>query len=133
MAASLIQTGIVPFVGCGGDEAGTAFEEQSGQLASQASVNVTFSCGEVDVATGSGAEWSVAGSSKDGRPPTVRTSDGGVELEPASSSAFPFGSSGRESWTVTLPTDPTIDLGVTLNAGEGRLVLGRAHGSRTSA
>jgi LiaI-LiaF-like transmembrane region len=125
MAAGLVQTGIVPFVGCGGDETGTRFATQSGQLASSASVDVTFSCGELRVDTASGSEWSVEGSSKDGREPTVRSSDGGVELEPSDRTAFGFGG-GRESWLVTVPSQPTIDLGVTLNAGTGQLELGGA-------
>ena len=41
---------------------------------------------------------------------------------------FGFGGQ-REDWTVTLPTEPTIDLDLTLNAGTGRLTLG---GSRLS-
>src|SRR6476659_5758569 len=52
MAAGLVQTGIVPLVGCGGDRAGTPFEAQRGELASTASVDVTFSCGELDVGGG---------------------------------------------------------------------------------
>src|SRR5262245_42744594 len=48
MAAGVIQTGIVPFIGCGGDnEAGTPFQSQSGELASAAGVGITFSCGDL--------------------------------------------------------------------------------------
>src|SRR5687767_1529768 len=56
MAAAVIQTGIVPFVGCGGDTGGTAFQTQAGPLASSAEVDVTFSCGELAVESGPGAE-----------------------------------------------------------------------------
>ena len=123
MAASAIQTGIVPFVGCGGgEEGGTPFETQTGQLASNAEVDLTFSCGELQVATEPGASWTLDGSSEDGRVPTVQTSDGGIELE-SSERGFPFGSGGREFWMVTLPTEPTLDVGVTLNAGAGRITL----------
>jgi hypothetical protein len=127
MAAGIVQTGVVPFVGCGGsDEAGTPFERQTGQLASSASVDLTFSCGDLRVSTASGATWSVAGSSKDGRAPRIMTTDGGIEIEPRDRNAIGFGG-GRESWQVTVPGDPTIDLGVTLNAGSGRLILEGAH------
>ncbi|MFL5726756.1 MAG: LiaI-LiaF-like domain-containing protein [Chloroflexota bacterium] len=123
MAAGLVETGVGPFVGCGGNEAGTPFEEQRGGLASTASVDVTFSCGQLDVSTGSGSEWSVAGSSKDGRSPTIRSSDAGVSIESAERIGFGFGGGAREDWRVTVPSEPTVDLGVTLNAGSGRLRL----------
>jgi hypothetical protein len=125
MAAGLVQTGVFPFVSCGGDETGSSFVPQSGELASNASVDITFSCGDLRVAMASGARWSLEGTSEDGRDPTVRTTDGGVELEPSNRTAFGVGG-GRENWVVTLPTDPTIDLGVTLNAGSGALRLGGA-------
>jgi hypothetical protein len=131
MAASAIQTGIVPFVGCGGDvDEGTPFEAQSGELASSAEVDLTFSCGELDVSTGSGAGWTLEGSSDDGRAPTVRTTDGGVEIEASERGVFPFGGGGgRQRWNVTVPTEPTLAVGVTLNAGSGRLAL---HGATLS-
>ena len=122
MAAAVIQTGIVPFVGCGGDSGGTAFETQAGPLASSAEVDVTFSCGELAVESGPGADWSVEGTSEDGRRPNVEESDGGVSIEPSGQGVFGFGGS-RERWTVTLPTEPTLALGLTLNAGSGRVEL----------
>ncbi|HET9345209.1 MAG TPA: DUF5668 domain-containing protein [Candidatus Limnocylindrales bacterium] len=125
MAASAIQTGIVPFVGCGGgDDNGTPFETQTGQLASSAEVDITFSCGELEVATGSGAGWTLEGTSDEGRAPDVRTTDGGVEIESSERGGFPFGGDGgRQHWNLTLPTEPELSVGVTLNAGSGRLEL----------
>ena len=128
MAAGLVQTGIVPFVGCGGgDQPGTPFEGQSGQLASTSSVDVTFSCGELQVTTASGSEWTLEGSSKDGRaagrPDDRRRRS---RSRPGSGPSFGFGG-GRETWRITLPREPTIDLGLTLNAGTGRLELAGAH------
>ena len=125
MAAALVQTGVVPFVGCGGDSGGSAFQVQGGQLASNADVDVTFSCGELDVTTGPGDGWAVEGTSEDGRTPNVRTSDSGVAIEPSGRGMFGFGGS-REHWNVTLPTEPTLDLGLTLNAGAGRIDLSGA-------
>jgi hypothetical protein len=128
MAAGLLQTGVVPFVGCGGgDETGTAFPTQSGELASNAGVGVTFSCGDLDVVSVSGSSWTLEGRSSDGRTPTVRTTDGGVEIESAQRTVIGFGGGGRESWQLSVPNEPTIDLGVTLNAGSGKLDLEGAH------
>ena len=123
MAASAIQTGVVPFVGCGGDDDGTPFEAQSGQLASSAEVDITFSCGELEVATGSGAGWTLEGTSDEGRVPDVRTTDGGVEIESSERGGFPFGGGGRQHWELTLPTEPELAVGVTLNAGSGQIGL----------
>ena len=125
MAASVVQGGVVPFVGCGGGETGFPFATQEGELASQAEVDVAFSCGELSVATGAGAAWSLSGSSSDGHVPDVERSDSGVSIESATRS-FPFGG-GRETWTLRIPTEPTIDLGVTLNAGSGVVELDGAH------
>ena len=130
MAAAVIQLGIIPFVGCGGNgNPGTPFEARSGELAANSNVGITFSCGDLTVATGSGSGWSLQGSSEDGKAPSVRESDGNLDLEPSTKGVFGLGGK-HEDWTVTLPTDPTIDLGLTLNAGSGRLTLDNARLSR---
>jgi cell wall-active antibiotic response 4TMS protein YvqF len=121
MAASVVQGGVVPFVGCGGGQTGIPFTTQEDDLASQAQMDITFSCGELSVVTGDGASWSLSGSSSDGKVPDVERSDSGVSMESRNRS-FPF-SGGRETWTVRVPTEPTIDFGVTLNAGSGVVQL----------
>jgi len=121
MAASLVQGGALPFVGCSGGETGIPFTTQEDQLASQAEMDITFSCGELSVVTGDGATWSVSGSSSDGKVPDIERSDSGMSVESRNRS-FPF-SGGRETWTVRVPTEPTIDVGVTLNAGSGDVKL----------
>jgi hypothetical protein len=63
----------------------------------------------------------LSGSSSDGRLPEIEASDSGLSIE-SSVRGFPFGR-GRETWTVQLPSEPTIDLGITLNAGSGNVVL----------
>jgi hypothetical protein len=131
MAASFVQGGVFPFVGCGGGDDGTPFATQEGELASSAEVDITFSCGELSVAAGAGSAWSVSGSSSSGRVPHVTESDGGVSMESGTRS-FPF-SSGRETWTVRLPSEPTLDVGLTLNAGSGLVELGGARLERVSS
>ena len=125
MAASLVQGGAIPFVGCGGGQTGIPFTTQEDQLASQAEMDITFSCGELSVVTGEGATWSVSGSSSDGKVPDIERSDSGMSVESRNRS-FPF-SGGRETWTVRVPTEPTIDVGVTLNAGSGDVKLDGAN------
>ena len=125
MAASVVQGGVVPFVGCGGGGTGIPFTTQEDELASHAEMDIAFSCGELSVVTGDGATWSVSGSSSDGKVPDIERSDSGVSVESRNRS-FPF-SGGRETWTVRVPTQPTIDFGVTLNAGSGAVELDGAN------
>lgn len=128
VAGGLVSTGTgLPFVGCGAGDPGAAFEPQSGELASNVGVSIDFRCGELSARTGAGATWEVAGESGDGRPPAIERTSDELRIEAASSNGI-FGFAGkRERWEVTLPADPSIDLDVTLNAGEGRLTLAGAH------
>lgn len=128
IAGGLVATGVgLPFAGCGADDAGTPFERQSGELASNAQVSIDFHCGELSIRTAAGTTWDVSGQSADGESPTIERAADRLRLE-ASSSGGLFAFPGkREQWVVTLPADPSIDLDVTLNAGEGSLLLGGAH------
>ena len=128
IAGGLVSSGTgLPFVGCGASEPGTAFERQTGDLPSSGAVSIDFRCGELDVQAAAGTTWEVDGESADSEPPAIERASDGVRFEAASSSGI-FGFAGkRERWNITLPADPSIDLDVTLNAGEGRLTLGGAH------
>jgi hypothetical protein len=127
MAGGLVGSGAGLSIGCGGDEAGTSFARESGELPDGAQVNVSFQCGELAVDTTDGSSWTVEGTSEDGTPPTIRRDGDGLTVEAAEDGRI-FGISGaRERWNITLPTDPTIDLDVELNAGSGRLTLPGAH------
>lgn len=128
IAGGLVSGGVgLPFVGCGGDETGTPFQSQSGELASNAQVSIDFRCGELAVRSVAGTRWEVDGESAAGKPPATDQTPDQLQLQPATSSGL-FGFSGkRERWDVTLPADPTIDLDVTLNAGDGRLTLTGSH------
>lgn len=133
IAGGLVSTGTgLPFVGCGADESGTPFEQQSGDLPPEATVEIDFRCGDLSVTTADGNAWEVSGRSADGDPPKIDQESNGVQFEPGSSNGI-FGFAGkRERWDVTLPAGPTIDLDVTLNAGAGTLTLARAHLGETN-
>ena len=127
MAGGLVGSGAGLSIGCGGDEAGIAFGRESGELPDGARVSVRFQCGELTVNTTDGGSWAVEGASEDGTPPTIRRDGDGITVEAADTGPA-FGLSGaRERWDITLPTDPTIELDVELNAGSGRLTLPRAN------
>jgi hypothetical protein len=127
MAGGLVGSGAGLSIGCGEDEAGIAFGRESGELPDGARVSVRFQCGELTVNTTDGSSWAVEGASEDGTPPTIRRDGDGITVEAADTGPA-FGLSGaRERWDITLPTDPTIELDVELNAGSGRLTLPRAN------
>jgi hypothetical protein len=127
MAGGLVAAGGGLQIGCGGDDASTPFARESGELPDKAHVGISFHCGELTVGTGAGSNWAVEGSSGDGKPPTIRRETDGVRFE-AADEAGVFGFRGaRERWSITLPTEPTIDLDVELNAGAGTLTPRGAH------
>jgi hypothetical protein len=127
MAGGLVAAGGGLQIGCGGDDATTPFARETGELPDAAQVGISFRCGDLAVDTAEGRAWAVEGASGDGKPPAISRETDGVRVE-ATDSAGVFGFPGtRERWTITLPTEPTIELDVELNAGAGTLTLRGAH------
>ena len=126
MAAAVVQTGFVPFIGCGGDAGGSAFQVQDGQLASNADVDLTFSCGELDVATGAG-RWLGGRRHVRGRPHPERPGSPTAAWRSSRPDGACSGSAGRAS-TGTSRCRPSrrSTFGLTLNAGAGRIDLSGA-------
>ena len=84
------------------------FQAQSGELASRTQRRHRRSAAASSTSTtGPGADWSVEGSSEDGRAPTSGPPTTASSSSRRARSVFGFGG-GRENWTVTLPTEPTI-------------------------
>jgi len=127
MGGGLLVTGFggIPVAsGCTSNEPAVAFASQSGQLGSSGRAEIEFSCGTLTVGTADGSGWSVNGTDRNGTGPVVDTT-GGVSLRTKEIREF-FGSSGHAVWNVTLPKAPSLNLGVTLNAGEGRVDMAGA-------
>lgn len=131
MGGGLIATGFngMPVLtGCGGSGAATAFQTQHGTLAGTARVGIEFGCGDLSVAMTDGSDWQLSGSDPSGHGPASITNQSGlVALRSASTDkdVFNFGH-GRSTWNVTLPRTPSLDLGLTLDAGSGKVDLGGA-------
>jgi hypothetical protein len=110
--------------GGGGDQ---AFTGQQGTIGSTGRVRLELSCGDLTVSTAAGSAWSLGGTSTDGQAPTVASAPESLSIESRERGGFfVFGASHREDWTVTLPTEPTLDLEVDVNAGSAVLGLAGA-------
>lgn len=119
---------------CGPNAATTPFTTQTGTFTSTAAVSLEVNCAEVTVGTAPGGGWTLSGTAPDGRVPSVETRPDRLEVRQANRVwSGPFGpAAGRETWRLTLPTDPTLALSATVNAGSARYDLAGAHLSSIS-
>jgi hypothetical protein len=108
--------------GCGSTSPGTAFPSRSGDFGPTARADFEFSCGTFAVTTVDGSTWGVSGSGHNGVGPTISAGQGALSVRSGRESTL-FDSVGRTVWNVTLPRSPVLALGLTLNAGEGKLDL----------
>ena len=83
------------------------------------------------VAVGSGSGWQVAGQSAEGSSPQIDATDTSLQVRSPERSG-PFWVLGRrDSWGITLPQVPTLDVRLQLNAGIGRASTLAARRSET--
>jgi hypothetical protein len=131
MAGGLLVTGWRGFplaTGCANDSPTTAFQARAGDLTAAANVDIDFSCGSLNVSAADGQAWSLTGADRDGRGPRVTSSTSQLSIKPDDTVSFPAG--GRSTWNLAIPRGPTVDLSLTLNAGDGTVDLdGAAVGS----
>jgi LiaF transmembrane domain len=136
MAGGAIAGGFGPVAGfgtCGfgaGTGGGTPFADQSGTLGGTSRVSIDLSCGELTAGSVSGSDWRLTGTSDDGTPPDLTTSDTRLEIRAPEHRGLDL--AHGSSWNLTLPQDPVIALSVSVNAGSARLDLGPAHVSDLS-
>ncbi len=136
MAGGAIAGGFGPVAGfgtCGfgtGTGAGTPFAGQSGTLGGTSRVSVDLSCGELVAGSAAGSEWQLTGTSDDGTAPDLTTSGSRLEIRAPEHRGLDM--AHGSSWHLTLPQDPVISLGVTVNAASARLDLAQAHLSDVS-
>ena len=86
-----------------------------------------MNCGNLVANAASGTSWTLSGSSPNGQPPRVEAASDRLSIKPAQRDFFDSIDSPGENWTIGLPSDPTLDLSATLNAGSARLNLGGMH------
>jgi len=127
MGGGLIVTGVSGFPSissCGAGTGGAAFSPVTGNLESDGRVAISFDCGTLTVRAADGAGWAVEGNEAQGRPPVVTRDAAGLAIAPADARTDVFRwDRGSTSWTVTVPRTPTLDVLLTLNAGQGAVDL----------
>ncbi len=109
---------------CSSDRSGSSFPDQGGVLGPSGSVDIEMTCGDLSVASTSSNAWSVSGSTPEGRVPDIEASSDRLRVKSAERSIF---SLPRQTWRVGLPTDSSLDLSTTLNAGSASLILEGMH------
>lgn len=107
--------------GCGGGTP-TVSEHAEGSLADQASVQLDFNCGRLDVDTADGDAWSL----DYGSTGTLSTVDSSADRLAVRSPEGVGFEPRRQAWELTLPTGPSLDLTASLNAASGRIDLSDA-------
>ncbi len=131
MIGGALATGMSGFgtfgIGCaGGSSADTPFTAQDGAFTGdRATVRLEMGCGDLAVGTAAGSAWSLTGSAPDGQLPAIDRSDTSLTVRDPDANVSDFFRE-RSSWTVTLPTGPSLDLSATVNAGKGELRLSGA-------
>ncbi len=154
MLGSLLATGVVGIGGfsadfCGQAERAVSFPSQSGAFFERAGVELELDCGDVNVSTQPGTDWTVEGEDRTPGGPEIQVGERSLAVRSNEGVRGPFDLIGRHTaWRVGLPTDTrlnvearvsagsaTFDLdgadldaiGLELNAGSAIVDLGQAH------
>jgi hypothetical protein len=118
--------GVLSTGACGSDSGTSPFPTRDGSFSAAGSVDVRLNCGDVTVGVGSGNAWQVAGQSADGTSPQIDATGTSLQVRsPERSGAF-WVLGKRDSWGITLPEAPTVDLHLQVNAGSATVDLGGA-------
>lgn len=129
MVGGLIATGFggfPAFGACGDGTGATSFDSRSGTLSDGGRMNVEFNCGTLTVKAVDGSEWSISGRGPDGEGPEIVADFGRVQIKPKDEEFRGF-VADASTWDVEVPRTPRLDVGVTLNAGEGTIDLAGAN------
>ena len=110
-------------IGCGGEPTESVTAE--GSFATDGEVELDFSCGELDVSTQGGTNWTVVARHGSDGVPEISSDSESLRVS-AESGGFIGFTDSRQAWEVVLPTDATLSLSVDSNAASSRLGLENA-------
>jgi hypothetical protein len=118
-----------------GDGGVTPFAEQRASFEGDASYGVNLDCGNVSIGTAPGNDWTLTGSSADGRPPelTVRANGLDVRTQERENGNISIGTNAGVEWAMTLPQGPRSRLDLQVNAGSASADLDGLSLSRLDA
>jgi hypothetical protein len=108
--------------GCGSTGPASTFATSGGAFGATASTDFEFNCGTLVITATDGSAWGLSGSDAKGTGPVVQAGQGSLTLRSAHGTGI-LEAVGRSTWNVTLPRSPVLDVGLTLNAGEGTVDL----------
>jgi hypothetical protein len=129
MVGGLLSTGVntISTGACGSDSGTAAFPTRDGTMAgADGSVEVRIDCGTVTVAVGSGNAWRVEGKDENGQGPDIESGDRSLSVQSRDRNAAFWAFGKRDTWTITIPDAPRLEIDVQLNAGSATLDLGGA-------
>jgi hypothetical protein len=113
-------------IGCfAGDQQPAALPADGGTLSSRATVGMTVDCGTATLTTAAGSGWAFSGTGDPNRPPSILAEPDSVSIVNGRVD-FPDFGAARSDWQLSLPTDPTLDLSLDMNASDARLDLAGA-------
>jgi hypothetical protein len=108
---------------CGaGDQSGRT-STQRGTLPGPAAIQVDSSCGSIAIGTQSGADWQLVSSGDAGREPDVSLTGDSLQVASVGGEDWSWLESGRDTWSLMLPTTPMELLRVNVDAGRASLAL----------
>ena len=113
---------------CGNGDAAPLAGRQ-GAFAGPARIDVTMSCGSLEVGTGPGMGWQLDASNSAGHTADVTASPDRLSVAAGRDGWF-HAWPGRNAMQLIVPREPALDATVTVNAGTGRLGLDGARFDR---
>jgi hypothetical protein len=111
-------------IGCGGDPTESVTAE--GSFATDGEIALDFSCGELDVSTQPGTDWTVIARHGGDEEPELISDAESLRVKTEGGGFIGFTDS-RQAWDVVLPTDASLRLRVDANAASSRLDLAGAN------
>ena len=132
MVGGLIATGFggfPAFGACGDGTGATSFGEPVRDARPNPDgSSIEFNCGSLAVRAVDGSDWSVSGTGPDGgRPDHRRRLRTRSQIKPRATTTSAGFIDASSTWEVGVPRTPLVDLGITLNAGDGTVDMTGAH------
>lgn len=108
---------------CGAGAETTESATQGGTFTRPGVVQVETTCGSISIGTRPGADWQLVSSSDAGHVPDVELTGDVLQIASAGGEDWDWLDTGRDTWTLTLPTTALEQVLVNVDAGRASLAL----------